>query len=104
MASRETEIRGLERRTEDNVTSISDRFGNGEGAGRGELARTAERMNKASVRRVVEDEATRCLPALQRAARVAAWGRQLQTMAAFAGDAETAEELGQALEQMGEAT
>jgi hypothetical protein len=98
MASTETEIRELKREPEKNLTNLEEMLSRREASP--ELRRSAERLNRATVQRIIEDEAARCFPALQRATLAVQWGRQLRTMAEYAGDKEAAEALGKMLDQV----
>lgn len=65
-----------------------------------ELIRAAEAANRASVRRAVEDESSRCLPRLHSALLDVECGVQLLEMARFGGAEETSQALAEALGQL----
>jgi hypothetical protein len=65
-----------------------------------ELMREAQIHNRKTVRRVAEDEGSRCLPRLHRAVLDAELGIQALTMARFGGADEMAEAMAEALEQL----
>lgn len=65
-----------------------------------ELIRAAEVANRDSVRRVVEDESSRCLPRLHSALLDVECGVQLLEMARFGGAEETSQALAEALGQL----
>lgn len=98
MTSTEPEIRDVRPRGDADVTSLEEAFRKREASP--EIRRSAERLNRATVQRIVEDEAARCLPTLDRAELAARWARQLTTMAEFAGDQKVSEQLRQALARL----
>jgi hypothetical protein len=101
MPNREAEVKELKPRQESPVAQIFERAG--EGPADPELIRNLEESNRATARRIAENEAARCLPLLEQAALVAQRGSQLYAMAAFAQDKETQEALGEALERLRDA-
>jgi hypothetical protein len=85
MPNDEADIRELTPRRDDNVARIHDRWG-GASPLRAELVREDEKLNRQTVRRIVELEARRSLPVLEQAAVAAERGQRLRSMAAFAED------------------
>jgi hypothetical protein len=79
-------VRPLRRMTDDSATR--------------ELTREAQIHNRKTVRRVAEDESSRCLPRLHRAVLDVELGVQVLTMARFGGADEEAEAMAEALEQL----
>jgi hypothetical protein len=99
MQDHEAEITQLKPRQESPVRRINETAG-GEEPRKTELERSSEEMNRATVRRITENEATRCPPILEQAILDAQRGRQLYSMAAFAQDNDTQRELADVLERL----
>lgn len=99
MPGDEADIRELNPRQEDTVARIQDRWG-GASPLRAELVREDEKLNRQTVKRIVELEARRSLPVLENAAVVAEQGQTLRSMAVFAGDQELETEIGAVLRRL----
>jgi hypothetical protein len=99
MPGDEADIRELNPRQEDTVARIQDRWG-GASLRRAELVREDEKLNRQTVKRIVEIEARRSLPILEKAAIAAEGGQRLRSMAAFAEDQDLALEIGSVLRRL----
>jgi hypothetical protein len=99
MPGDEADIRELNPRQGDTVARIQDRWG-GASPLRAELVREDEKLNRQTVKRIVELEARRSLPALEQAAVAAERGQRLRSMAAFAEDQELELEIGSVLRRL----
>jgi hypothetical protein len=99
MPGDEADIRELNPRQEDTVARIQHRWG-GASPLRAELVREDEKLNRQTVKRIVELEARRSLPVLEQAAVAAERGQRLRSMAAFAEDQELELEIGSVLRRL----
>lgn len=64
------------------------------------LVHSSEDLNVATVARIAESEADRCVPLLEQAARQAKRAKQLRAMAQFVGDEDTDRKLEKALRRL----
>jgi hypothetical protein len=102
MPSEEAEIRGLNSKQQER-TMRGSREAPG-GSGQAEIMiRSSEDLNATTIGRIVDNEAQRCIPVLEQAARQAKRAKQLRAMAQFVGDEDTDRELEAALRRLSRA-
>lgn len=102
MPSEEAEIRGLNSKQQEGSMEGSREAPGGSGQA-DVLIRSSEDLNVATVSRIAESEAKRCVPVLEQAARQAKRAKQLRAMAQFVGDEDTDRELEGALRRLARA-
>ncbi len=99
MPGDEADIRELNPRQEDTVARLQHRWG-GASPLRAGLVREDEKLNRQTVKRIVELEARRSLPVLEQAAVAAEQAQTLRSMAVFAEDQELETEIGAVLRRL----